>query len=194
MITIKVKIKILEIDILIQLFMPYRNRDRYLIMQKKGEIDMAEKSNTNTVFVQVVERPDRKLILKRGIKAENYYEYCGEVDCNIWGMLVSIKEAMYEPIVMWMPNNMIKPGTSKYAQGVEVPIDYKGEVSAGFDIVDLKTCKMMVFQGEPYENEKFEEAIGELWTVMKKYNPEIYGFEWAVEGVIGKCHEAICVE
>jgi len=32
-------------------------------------------------------------------------------------------------------------------------------------------------QGEPYEDEKFGEAIEELWEVMKKYDPRIYGFE-----------------
>jgi hypothetical protein len=40
---------------------------------------------------------------------------------------------------------------------------------------------MMVFQGQPYEDEKFESAIEEIWEVMKSYKPEIYGFEWADE-------------
>lgn len=164
----------------IKLFMPYRIRDYYLTMQK-GEIGMSEKKETKTVFVQVVERPARKLILKRGIKADNYFDYCEEVGCDIWGILVSIKEAMYEPAGMWLPDKMIKPGTSKYVQGVEVPQDYSGEVPDGFDIIDLPPCKLMVFQGEPYAEEKFGEAIAEIWDVMKKFNPEIYGFEWADE-------------
>lgn len=71
--------------------------------------------------------------------------------------------------------------TSKYVQGVEVPQDYSGEVPDGFDIIDLPPCKLMVFQGEPYAEEKFGEAIAEIWDVMKKFNPEIYGFEWADE-------------
>ena len=129
----------------------------------------------------MVERPARKLILKRGIKADNYFDYCEEVGCDIWGILVSIKEAMYEPAGMWLPDKMIKPGTSKYVQGVEVPQDYSGEVPDGFDIIDLPPCKLMVFQGEPYAEEKFGEAIAEIWDVMKKFNPEIYGFEWADE-------------
>ena len=40
---------------------------------------------------------------------------------------------------------------------------------------------MMIFQGQPYDDEKFENAIYELWEVMKSYNQEIYGFEWADE-------------
>lgn len=162
----------------IQLFMPHRIRDYYLTFNK-GELNMSIEKKTNTVFVQVIERPSRKLIFKRGIKASNYFEYCDEVGCDVWGMLSSIKDAVYEPAGMWLPNALIKPGTSQYIQGVEVPNDYSGEIPVGFEMIDLKACKMMVFQGEPYEDENFEEAIIELWEIMKKYNPQIYGFEWA---------------
>ncbi|MBS4537490.1 AraC family transcriptional regulator [Clostridium sp. D2Q-11] len=165
----------------VKLFIPYPIRDYYLTLQK-GENSMNRESNTDTVFVQVVDRPKRKLILKRGIKAKHYFGYCEEIGCDeVWGILTSIKEAMYEPIGMWLPDNLIEPGTSTYAQGVEVPEDYTGEVPEGFDLIDLPSCKMMVFQGEPFEDEKFEDAIYQLWEVMKNYNPEIYGFKWAEE-------------
>lgn len=162
----------------LKLFMPHRIRDYYLTLQK-GENYMCKDSNVNTVFVQVVDRPARKLILKRGIKATHYFEYCDEVGCDVWGILTSIKEAIYEPIGMWMPENLRKEGTSEYVQGVEVPVDYSGEIPEGFDLIDLPSCKMMIFQGEPYEDDRFQEAIGFLWDVMKKYNPELYGFKWA---------------
>jgi AraC-like DNA-binding protein len=162
----------------IQLFMPDRIRDFYLTLQK-GDTEMSEKKSTHTVFVQVVERPSRKLILKRGVKATHYFEYCEEVGCDVWGVLSSIKEAMYEPAGMWLPKKLVNAGTSQYVQGVEVPQNYSGEIPEGFEIIDLEPCKMMVFQGEPYEDENFEEAIEELWQIMKTYNPEIYGFEWA---------------
>ena len=164
----------------IRLFMPDRARDRYLKLQK-GEIEMAADEAAKTVFVQVVERPARKVILKRGVKATHYFEYCGEVGCDVWDALSHIREAMYEPIGMWLPNGMIKPGTSAYVQGVEVPADYSGEVPDGFELMDLPSCKVMVFQGEPYDDSRFQEAIGEVWEVMKRYNPEVYGFEWADE-------------
>lgn len=142
---------------------------------------MAKNQNTNTVFVQVIERPARKLILKSGIEATHYFEYCEEVGCDIWGTLTSIKEAIYEPMGIWLPDNMIKPGTSLYAQGVEVPVNYEGEIPEGFDIIDLPPCKMMVFQGQPFDDESYGDAIGDLWEVMKSYNPELYGFRWADE-------------
>jgi AraC family transcriptional regulator len=163
----------------IQLFLPHRIREYYLTLQK-GENIMSKKPN-DTVFVQVVDRPARKLIVKWGREATNYFEYCDEVGCDVWGVLTSIKEAIYEPIGMWMPENLRKKGASKYVQGVEVPDNYNGEVPGGFDIIDLPPCKVMIFQGEPYEDEKFEEAIGSLWEVMKKYNPELYGFKWVDE-------------
>lgn len=162
----------------IKLFIPHRIRDYYLTFQK-GEDIVMEKKGTNTVFVQVIERPARKLILKRGIKATHYFEYCEEVGDDVWGLLVSIKEALYEPAGMWLPKNMIKPGTSEYVQAVEVPSDYNGKVPEGFDMIDLPPAKMMVFQGEPYEDENFGEAIGDLWEVIEKFNPAIYGFQWA---------------
>lgn len=164
----------------IKLFMPSRIREYYLTLQK-GDYIMTEKAKNNTVFVQVVDRPARKLILKRGIKATHYFEYCDEVGCDIWGLLSSIKEAIYEPIGMWLPESLVKQDTSKYAQGVEVPVDYAGDIPECLEIIGLPACKMMVFQGQPFEDEKFEEAISEIWETIKSYNPKIYGFEWADE-------------
>jgi AraC family transcriptional regulator len=163
----------------VKLFMPSEVRDYYLKLQKGDVCNMSD--NVNTVFVQVVERPKRKVILKRGVKAAHYFEYCEEVGCDIWEVLSGIKEALYEPIGMWLSDSMIKPGTSKYVQGVEVAADYKGEIPEGYEIIDLPPCSMMVFQGQPFDDDKFEDAIGGLWEVMKKYDPSVYGFEWADE-------------
>ncbi len=164
----------------IQLFMPYRIYDYYLTLQR-GERPMTKNKNVSTVFVQVVERPVRKVLLKRGIKADDYWSYCKEVGCDIWGVLSSVKEALYEPIGMWLPKSMIKEGTSQYVQGVELPLEYNKTVPEGYEIVKLPACKMMVFQGPPFKDEDFTEAILDLWELIKTYNPNIYGFEWADE-------------
>lgn len=162
----------------IKLFMPANVRDYYLNLQR-GVNTMSTKPNLNTVFVQAVDRPARKLIYRPGVKATHYFEYCEEVGCDVWDTLSKIKEALYEPIGMWIPENLRQPGTSEYAQGVEVPQSFKGSVPAGYELIDLPPCKMMIFQGPPFEDEKFSDAIGELWEVMKTYNPELYGFQWA---------------
>ena len=164
----------------IQFFMPRRIRDSYLKIQK-GETAMPKGKKANTIFVQVIDRPARKLILKRGIKATQYFEYCEEVGCDIWKELSGIKDALYEPIGMWLPEKLRKDGTSKYTQGVEMPLDYNGSVPDGYDLIELEPCKMMVFQGQPYKDEKFEEAIDEIWEAISSYDPEIYGFAWADE-------------
>jgi AraC-like DNA-binding protein len=165
---------------MVKLFVPKPIHD-YHLTTAKGEGKMSEKQKANTIFVQVVERPARKLILKRGIKAEDYYAYCEEVGCEVWDVLTGIREALYEPMGMWLPQNMRKPGTSIYVQGVEVPADYTGKVPEGLELIDLPPCKMMIFQGQPYDDAVFEEAIGSFWEVIKNYNPEIYGFKWADE-------------
>lgn len=164
----------------IKLFMPGDVRETYLALLK-GESDMSEKPKTSTIFVQVVDRPKRKLILKRGIKAADYYAYCEEVGCEVWDVLTGIQQALYEPVGMWLPANMIKPGTSVYAQGVEMPMDYAGPLPDGFEMIELPACKMMIFQGQPYDDADFEAAIGSLWESIRDYRPELYGFQWADE-------------
>ena len=145
--------------------------------QEKGNETMA----STVIFTQVIERPARKLILKRGIKAEDYFAYCEEVGCEIWGILESIRGALYESIGVWLPEGMRKPGTSEYCQGVEVPADFSGVIPEGFDVIDLPVCKYMVFNGEPYDDELFEDAIGAVWEAIDRYDPKLYGWEWAPE-------------
>ncbi len=133
-----------------------------------------------TVFVQIIERPERKCLIRRGIKAKDYFEYCEEVGCDIWNILTSVKEALYEPIGMWMPESL-RAGASEYVQGVELPMDYDKKLPEGFELITLSPCTMMVFQGEPYDDEQFMEAIGEIWDHIAKFNPETYGYKWAPE-------------
>ncbi|WP_330586814.1 AraC family transcriptional regulator [Aminipila terrae] len=49
----------------IKLFMPQKVFDTYQALHKGGK-DMSEKNNAKTIFVQVIERPERKVLLKRG--------------------------------------------------------------------------------------------------------------------------------
>lgn len=140
---------------------------------------MNKDKQVGSIFVQVIDRPDRMLMLKRGKEAKHYFEYCEEVGCDIWGILCSIKEALLEPMGLWLPEKFRNPNTSLYAQGVEVPANYSGEVPEGFDLIHLPACKMMIFQGPPYQDDHFEEAIGEVWEALKTYDPKLYGFDWA---------------
>lgn len=162
----------------VQLFMPPQLREWYTRRQK-GDLAMTEKKKPEVVFIQVLERPARKAIVKRSRKATHYFEYCEEVGCDIPNQLAAIPNALQEPMGMWLPPKFRAPGTSEYVMGVEVAADYNGEVPAGFDVIDLPACKMMVFQGPPFEDKDFEQAIASLWDVMKSCKPETYGFTWA---------------
>lgn len=164
----------------IPLFLPEKVFDIYRAFHK-GESVMRDNANTKTVFVQVIERPARKVLLKRGKGAAEYFAYCEEVSCEVWPLLCSVKEALYEPIGMWLPKHLIKEETSQYVQGVELPIDYHNEVPDGYDLIELPSCKLMVFQGEPYNDDDFMEAIGEVWRHIDKFDPSLYGYVWAPE-------------
>jgi AraC-like DNA-binding protein len=165
----------------IKLFMPQKALDTYLVFCEGKMRRVSEEKNTKAIFVQVVERPARKVLLRRGKKAEDYFAYCEEVGCDIWSILTSVKEALYEPIGMWLPKHLILPGTSKYVQGVEVPLDYHNLIPEGFELIELPPCKMMVFQGEPYPDEAFQENIAEVWEKIGAFNPELYGYRFAPE-------------
>ena len=155
----------------IYLFKPYGIK----YTNRKENKDMSEVKN---VFVQVIEKPERKVIIKRGKEATEYFQYCEEVGCDVWGLLCSIKSISGEPVCLWLPNSYIKAGTSEYVQGVEVAMDYSGEIPEGFDVIELPKCKYIMFQSEPFEEEKFCEAIEQVWDAIKKYNPETIGYEW----------------
>jgi AraC-like DNA-binding protein len=135
-------------------------------------------SEVKSVFVQVIEKPERKVIIKRGKQAKHYFEYCAEVGCDVWGLLCSIKSISQEPICLWLPSQHILPGTSEYVQGVEVSSDYSGKIPEGFDVIELPKCKYLMFQGEPFEEENFEDAIKEIWGAIEKYDPSIIGYSW----------------
>lgn len=80
----------------IYLFNPYGVKFKNMEVKKNME-------KVKNVFVQVVEKPERKVIIKRGIKATEYFEYCNEVGCDIWGLLTSIKSISREPVCLWLP-------------------------------------------------------------------------------------------
>ncbi|MBN2878388.1 MAG: helix-turn-helix transcriptional regulator [Clostridia bacterium] len=162
---------------LVKYFMPYPAFDNEKLT--KGEKKMSEKSTV--VFAQVIDRPARKAIIKRGIAADNYFDYCEEVGCDIWGELCSVKGALYEPVGMWLPKRMRAKGTSEYVQGVEVPADYSGAVPEGYELISLDACKVMIFQGPKYEEENFQEEIGKVMDAIDEYDPAPFGFLWADE-------------
>ena len=90
----------------IPLFIPYGVKFRELRKEPN------EMSNLQTVFVRPIVKPERLCIIKRGIKAEDYFPYCEEVSCDVWGILMSMHSLCGEPVCMWLPAQYKKPNTS----------------------------------------------------------------------------------
>ena len=148
----------------------------YLLENKERKATVM--NETRNIFIQVIEKPARKVIIKRGIKATEYWTYCQEVGCDVWGLLSSIKSISGEPVCLWLPEHLRNPIENVYVQGVEVELDYSGIIPEGFEIIELPASTYLLFRGEPFEEDDYEDAIGEIWNAEKKYNPEFIGYEW----------------
>ena len=156
----------------ISLFVPYGVKFREL---RKDEIDM---ENLQSVFVHVIRKPARAVIIKRGIKADDYFPYCEEVGCDVWGTLMSMDSLCGEPVCLWLPEKYKKPGTSTYVQGVETQPNYSGVIPEGFDIIQLPEADYLMFQGEPFNEEDYCQAIMAVRHAMQRYEPSLIGYEW----------------
>jgi len=157
------------------LFTPYGVKFREIRKESKTM------GNVNNVFVQVIQKPARKVIVKRGVNAMEYFGYCEEVGCDVWGLLTSMKSISGEPVCLWLPERYRKAGTSEYVQGVEVSADYDGAVPEGFDVIELPAAEYLMFQGEPFEEEDYCQAIDAVQEAVKKYQPSVIGYQWDEE-------------
>ena len=156
----------------ITLFIPYGVKFRAL---RKDQNDMKK---TNNIFIQVIHKPERKVICKRGVSAEDYFPYCEEVGCDVWGILLSMDSLCGEPVCLWLPQQYKKPNTSTYVQGVEVSADYCGPVPEGFDTILLPAADYLMFQGEPFAEEDYCDAIDSVQQAMNSYDPAVIGYTW----------------
>lgn len=156
----------------ITFFIPYGAKYREL---RKENIDV---SNIQPVFIQAVRRPERLCIIRRGVRAADYFPYCEEVSCDVWGILMSMQSLCGEPVSMWLPEKYKKPNTSTYVQGVEVAPDYMGMIPEGFDVIRLPEAEYLQFQGQPFREEDYCEAIRTLQAAMDSFDPATIGYRW----------------
>lgn len=154
------------------LFTAYGVKFRETRMEEKQTME-----NVKSIFIQTVEKPARKVLVRRGVKAADYFAYCEEVGCDVWGVLTSMKSLCGEPVCLWLPEQC-RAGKSEYVQGVEVPADYDGPVPEGFDVIGLPAATYLMFQGEPFAEEDYCEAIDALQSAMDRYEPSAIGYVW----------------
>lgn len=157
--------------------------------RRKNKSEVCDMENKATViFTQIIERPARKLLVCRSRHSAEYFEYCEETrsvhpegNASPWDYLCGVNEALYEPIGVWLPKSMRLTEKGVYAHAVEVPVNYKGEIPEGYDLLDLSPCKYLIFQGQPYDDDNYGEAVGDCMKHIEKFNPEVFGYAFDEE-------------
>lgn len=155
----------------IWLFVPY-------LIESKGSERSGHMEAVRNVFIQVVNKPARKVIIKRGVRADNYWDYSAEVGCDVWGLLASIPSISGEPVCLWLPEHLRSPKENVYVQGAEVDIGYDGVIPEGFEVIELPAAEYLMFQGEPFAEADYGRAIQEIWDTQRKYDPSVIGYAW----------------
>lgn len=147
---------------------------------KQGDSQMPQPSeNSSAVFVRLADYPVRRLVLVRAKTASEYWTYCEEVGCDVWGLLASLPGALDEPKGFWLPNCLRLQGTSQYVMGVELPLDWSGTLFGGAEFIELPASQCLVFQGQPYDDARMGEAIAALRASMMAYDPVPLRLAWA---------------
>lgn len=101
-----------------------------------------------------------------------------EFGCDVWGLLTSMDSLCGEPVCLWLPEPYRPKGTSVYVQGVEAEPDYAGEIPEGFDCITLPAAEYLMFQGEPFLEENYPQAICEVQQAIDRYDPSVIGYVW----------------
>jgi hypothetical protein len=149
---------------------------------KEGSTIMEQPKMPRTATVTPVERPARKLILKRAVHATNYFDMCEEIGCDWEGVFNSIPEKLDAWCYCALPPNLVTPGTSNNSSGIEEPIDYAKPTPDGCDVIDLPPCTMLYIQSPPYDDPNdFGFAHDIINEACASCQPELYGWQYAPE-------------
>ena len=57
-----------------------------------------------TVTATVITRPACRMIIKRGIRANDYFSYCDEVGCDIWDVLAAVPNRLDDVALVNLPH------------------------------------------------------------------------------------------
>ena len=133
---------------------------------------------TGTFQPALIERPARKLVILRSIEATDYYAFCEEIGCDVfektWGELQQLEGAMGDPMGLWLPEMLVRHGTSIYAIGIEVTADYVGPLPDGTEVIDLLPTTYLLFHAPPSQT-----MFDAVRTQIGQYDPASHGLSWA---------------
>lgn len=83
-----------------------------------------------------------------------------------------------EPVCLYLPDKYRNPMQSVYVMGVERAVDEETFLPEGFDVITLPETEYLMFQGEPFCEEDYCEAIAAVQNAADNYNPSAIGYEW----------------
>ncbi len=162
----------------IPLFFPYDIKYRQFFERSN---DM---QHTQTVFLREMDKPQRQMIIRRSASADNYWDYCNQVGCDVWGVLLSIPNALGAPMGAWLPPSLRLHATGSYVQGVEVPMNYDPLlVPQGYELMELPAQKFLEFHGQPFAEEEYCQAIEQVQEAIEEYDPSIIGLQYDPNGL-----------
>ena len=123
----------------------------------------------------VVDEPKR-ILIKPSEKATDYFSYCEEVGCEVWDELKGLSPT-HEPQSLWLPKGTLNDVVNNYVMGIETI-----ETLDGYEWLDLSEITYMKFQGEPYDDEYYQEAISQVRQFIETFDPSVLGYEYKVDG------------
>lgn len=153
------------------LFNPYGVK--YREMERKPMME-----SVKNVFVRLVEKPARNVVIKRGVHAADYFAYCEEVGCDVWGLLRSIRGLGASRSVSGCPTLISRPAPPAMCRASRWRRGRRSRRPEGFDVIRLPAAEYLMFQGEPFAEEDYCQAIEEVQAAMKKFDPSGMGYVW----------------
>lgn len=141
------------------------------------ESDKEMKKSSYCIVTPVV-KEKRKLIFMRSKKATEYFSFCEEIGCDWEGLLNSNSSKLDTAALLDLPNFLLNNDYGKIACGIEVHIDYTGEIPYGYEIAELPPCEMLYFQSQKYANENdYSEMINIVLDTAENFDYESYGYK-----------------
>ncbi|MCX7746605.1 MAG: AraC family transcriptional regulator [Clostridia bacterium] len=139
------------------------------------------KQELQEVQVSIQVLPEHRFIGIRHIDVDNYFNFwalqenVSEYDCNaVCGLLESIK-SFNGQIGGWFNTN----GKKGYLYGIEVPVDYNGDVPQGMESTLIPESLYVVFHYQPYAYDKIDTSVHEkLRQKMISWSPVEHGYEY----------------
>lgn len=153
-------------------YYPIKNSFNHINNRKDNQMN-----KNNYCFITLVHREKRKLIFLRSEKATEYFSFCEEAGCEWEGLLNSCPQKLNTAALLTLPEYLLKNGYSKIGCGIEVPIDFNGNIPDKYEVAELPECDMLYFQSQKYANqEDYSKMIGQVFDAVDNFDYQSFGY------------------